>query len=299
MADVPRKILIQLDSDKHASVFDRVVAIDAGVDELFAYGSVSEDDVQGMVHGAIFTRGGDNLKNTAIFIGGSDVAKGETLLKKVSGTFFGPMRVSVMLDANGANTTAAAAVLCASKHLKLEGCNALVLGGTGPVGQRAARLLARQGANVSLASRSLERASKAATEINVALNPDEATTHRPRVKPVAVSDDASLIDALAGQSLVIAAGAAGVCLLPQLIRLNSHDLKVAIDLNAVPPAGIEGVDVIAKAKEQQSQIVYGAIGVGGLKMKIHKAAIAKLFETNDQVLDAESIYEIGEGLLSS
>lgn len=299
MTDCAPKILIQLDSDKHASVFDRVVAIDSGVDQLFTYASVTPDDVQSLVHGCIFTRGGDNLKNTAIFIGGSDVTLGETLLKKVTDTFFGPMRVSVMFDANGANTTAAAAVLSAGKHVKLDGARALVLGGTGPVGQRAAGLLAKQGAHVTLASRSLERAGKAATDINVALNPDEPTTHHPRVQPAAVTDDASLIDALHGQAIVIAAGAAGVCLLPQLIRLNTKSVKVAIDLNAVPPAGIEGVDAAAKAKEQQNQIVYGAIGVGGLKMKIHKAAIKRLFESNEQYLDADAIYAIGQAILSA
>jgi len=39
--------------------------------------------------------------------------------------------------------------------------------------------------------------------------------------------------------------------------------------------------------------VFGAIGVGGVKMKIHKAAIRQLFTTNDLVLDAESIYALG------
>ena len=41
---------------------------------------------------------------------------------------------------------------------------------------------------------------------------------------------------------------------------------------------------------------YGAIGVGGLKMKIHKACIARLFERNDLVLDAESIADVASEL---
>src|SRR3954468_4071952 len=75
-----RTILIQLDSDPHPSVFDRVVAIDAGADEVFSYGGVTPEQVEGLVHGAIFTRGGDDLKRTALFVGGSDVAAGERLL---------------------------------------------------------------------------------------------------------------------------------------------------------------------------------------------------------------------------
>src|SRR5262249_35928977 len=143
-----RKILIQLDTDPHPSVFDRVVAIDAGAEELFSYGNVRPEQVRSLVHGAIFTRGPKDLKHTAIFIGGSDVVAGEQLLAEVRKHMlpaFG-LQVSVLLDANGANTTAAAAVRVAARHLDLASTRAVVLGATGPVGQRAALLLARQGA---------------------------------------------------------------------------------------------------------------------------------------------------------
>ena len=135
-----QRILVQLDPDPQPSVFDRVVAADAGAEHIFAYGNVTPEQVTGLVHGAIFTRGPKDLRHTAIFIGGSDVSKGEEILELVSRSFFGPMRVSVMLDANGANTTAAAAVIAAGRHLDLSLVTAVVLGGTGPVGQRASLL---------------------------------------------------------------------------------------------------------------------------------------------------------------
>ena len=163
------KILIQLDSDRHASVFDAVVAVDAGVDQLLQYGGIEVQGVRELVHGAIFTRGPQDLRNTAIFIGGADVAAGEALLREVTHSFFGPLRVSVLLDANGANTTAAAAVLVARRHVALAGATAVVLAGTGPVGQRAVRLLARAGAKVRLASRRLDRASAACDQIRQAV----------------------------------------------------------------------------------------------------------------------------------
>jgi len=156
-----RKILVQLDTDPHPSVFDRVVAIDAGADEVFSYGGVKPEQVQGLVHGAIFTRGPKDLKRTALFIGGSDVAAGDHLLLEVLKHMlpqFG-LRVGVLLDPNGANTTAAAAVRLAGLYLSLRGTNALVLGGTGPVGQRVARLLAAQGAKVRVGSRQIGRAA--------------------------------------------------------------------------------------------------------------------------------------------
>src|SRR5947209_14605817 len=144
MMDKP-KILIQLDSDPQASVFDRVVATDAGADHVLSYGGVRPEQVRDLVHGAIFTRGPQDLKRTALFIGGSDVAAGERLLAEAVRHMlpqFG-LRVSVLLDANGANTTAAAAVRAAARHLDLKQAQALVLGGTGPVGQRVALLPAR------------------------------------------------------------------------------------------------------------------------------------------------------------
>src|SRR3984957_17716700 len=155
-----RKILIQLDSDPQPSSFDRVVRIDAGADEIFSYAGVKPEQVQGLVHGAIFTRGPKDLKSTAIFVGGSDVAAGEKLLQEARKYMipqFG-LTVSILLDANGANTTAAAAVRAAGRHLDLKGAMALVLGGTGPVGQRVARLLAREGADVRVGSRQQARA---------------------------------------------------------------------------------------------------------------------------------------------
>lgn len=284
-----RKILIQLDTDPLPSVFDRVVAIDAGVDELFSYSSVTPENVVGLIHGAIFTRGVPDLKNTAIFIGGSNVAAGEQLLAKVQKTFFGPMRVSVLMDSNGSNTTAAAAVLAARKHLPLAGAHALVLGGTGPVGHRAAQILASEGAEVRVGSRTSDKAEQTCFAIGKAVS-------AARVTPVATGTAAELEAACDGVSLIIAAGAAGVELLSADKRRGLASLKVAVDLNAVPPLGLGGVEVTDKAKERDGVLCYGAIGVGGTKMKIHRAAVAKLFESNDLVLDTASIDKIGQSL---
>ncbi len=283
------KILMQLDPDAHASMFDAVVAVDSGVDHLLQYHSVEPTAVEGLVHGAMFTRGVPDLASTAIFIGGSNVAAGEELLKQVKRCFFGPMRVSVLLDANGANTTAVAAVLAAVKHVPAAGATATILAGTGPVGQRAARLLAGLGATVRVASRTLEKATAACDAIRQRLP-------NAQLVPVKTSDDAETATAIDGAQIIIAAGAAKVQLLPLSIRKAAKSLKVAIDLNAVPPLGIEGIEVMDKAVEKDGVVCYGAIGVGGTKMKIHKAAIAKLFTANNLVLDAEEVLAIGQEL---
>ncbi len=284
-----RRILIQFDTDAVPSVFDRVVAVDAGIDELFSYGGVTRERVEPLVHGAIFTRGPADLKHTAIYIGGSDVEAGQRLFDKVTGTFFGPLRVSVMIDSNGSNTTAAAAVLAARKQFSLHGRTALVLGGTGPVGVRAAQLLVREGGAVRLASRSLERAQ--ATAASVASSQSGA-----HVTGMSTATPSDLAAACERVEVIIAAGATRARLLTAEQRRAIPTLKVAIDLNAVPPAGVEGIEVTDKGTERDGAICYGAIGVGGTKMKIHKACLAKLFEANDQLLDTVAIYQTGESL---
>ena len=288
---VKPQILLHLDTDAHPSVFDRVVAVDAGVEHIFSYGGVTPSNVMALVHGCIFTRGPADLKSTAIFIGGSDVAAGELLLVAVQTHFvidFG-LTVSVMLDSNGSNTTAAAAILAASKHLELKSTKSLILGGTGPVGQRCARLLAEEGGHVRIGSRTLDRAEAVCEAIR-------AQVPKANVEAVATASSGDAPAALDGCDLVIAAGAPGVVLLPRKHRVGCKSLKVAIDLNGVPPEGIEGIGLGDKAKNRDDMHCYGALGVGGTKMKVHKAALAELFLRHDAVLDVTAIYAIAKAI---
>ncbi len=192
------RILVQLDTDSQPSVFDGVVAIDADVDQLLRYGGVQAEQVRDLVFGAIFTRGIDDLKYTALFVGGSDVAAGEELLSKIKKTFFGPMRVSVMLDSNGANTTAAAAVLSAARHCRLQGAEAVVLAATGPVGSRVVRLLAMEGTRVRVASRNRARA-EAVCQAVLEQTPDA------ELRPLELRSADAAIEPLADAQIVIAA----------------------------------------------------------------------------------------------
>lgn len=288
--NLPR-ILIQLDTDPQPSVFDSVVAIDSDVDHLLQYSQVETTNVRDLVHGAMFTRGTSQLQNTAIFIGGSNVAVGDAIAAEVQQAFFGPIRVSLMLDGNGSNTTAAAAVLCAARHEALSNIDALVLGGTGPVGQRVARLLLRHGANVRLASRDVDRATRTCEQIRLKVGESAQ-----RLTAVGTEEQHELQQQLSSVNAVFGCGAAGVQLLDGSQLSQASQLKIAVDLNAVPPEGLEGIGATDKAVARGSRIDYGAIGVGGLKMKIHRESIRSLFTRNDLVLDAEEIFEIGQKL---
>lgn len=283
-----RKLLLQLDTSPHPSVFDRVVGYDGGADDVMSYGRVTPEDVRDLVHGAIFTRGPKDLHHTAIFIGGTDMAAGERLLRAVRKSFFGPFAVSVMLDSNGSNTTAVAAV---AKLLQVGGSGeerrAVVTAGTGPVGVRAAGLLAKAGVSVTLTSR---RAVDPASLEGLQQRFGGEIAH------AVMGDATQAASLLEGATMLLNAGPAGVNLVPKSAWSGRRGLRAAADLNAVPPLGIEGIEVTDNAVVREGVTVFGALGVGHLKMKIHKACIARLFERNDLVLDAETIAEVAQGL---
>jgi hypothetical protein len=244
--------------------------------------------VRELVHGAIFTRGPKDLHNTAVFVGGTDMSLGEQLLAAVLKAFFGPMRVSVMLDSNGSNTTAVAAV-ARLRHAAgdVRGRRAVVTAGTGPVGMRAAGLLAKAGADVVITSRKPV---------------EQGTLDQLRARfggsitAAVVSDPTKVASVLDGAHLLLNTGPAGVPVVPREAWAGRAGLQAVADLNAVPPAGISGVEAMDDGVTRDGVTVFGALGVGRLKMKIHKACIAKLFERNDQIFDAESISDVAASL---
>jgi hypothetical protein len=287
-----KRLLLHLDTSAQPSVFDRVVAYDSGADETLSYGGVTVDSVRDLVHGAMFTRGPKDLHNTAIFIGGSDMSAGEQLLAAVEKTFFGPLRVSVMLDSNGSNTTAVAAVAKLMQTVgDVKGRRAVVVAGTGPVGTRAAGLLARAGALVAITSRHAEEAKRIAEQIRARFGGT--------VEALVVRDPSHIAGALGDAEILLNAGPAGVQLVPRDAWSRLPKLRVVADLNAVPPLGIEGVEVTDSGADRDGMKVFGALGVGNFKMKVHKRCIAKLFERNDVVLDAESIGDVARELLQT
>jgi methylenetetrahydrofolate/methylenetetrahydromethanopterin dehydrogenase (NADP+) len=286
-----RKLLLQLDSSRLPSVFDQVVAYDAGADDIMSYGGVTETDVRDLIHGCIFTRGPKDLHNTAVWIGGSNMSVGEQLLAMAQDALFAPFTVSMMLDSNGSNTTAVAAVVKIEETLgSLEGKKVLILAGTGPVGQRAAGLLAKDGAQVTITSRKPEQGEKARQFISARFNV--------RVQATTLNDPAALPELCQGVEVLLNSGPAGVQMVPKSAWTGVESLKIAVDLNAVPPLGIEGIDVNDAGVKRDGVVVYGAFGVGNFKTKLHKACVTRLFTRNDLVLDAETIADVARELVA-
>ena len=283
-----KKLLFLFDTDAYASVFDTVVGYDGGADNVTGYANVTPDNVGALVDGTIFTRGGKDKQNTAIFVGGSDMGKGEALLEAVKKKFFGPFRVSIMLDSNGSNTTAAAGVALLAKAKPLAGKKAVVLAGTGPVGMRAAAFLAEEGAEVTITSRTKERADAAAKAIE--------TRFGAKVRGVAAFDDASRAAAIENTNIIFGAGAIGVQLLPLSAWKDNPNIELLADVNAQPPLGIEGLEATDKGKERHGKLCFGALGIGGLKLKLHRGCIGKLFESAEAVVDAEEISALAKAM---
>jgi hypothetical protein len=303
-----KKILIQLDSDKLASSFDCIVAHDAGADVVQSYGGVTPADVRGLVISAFFTRGIPDLKDLAVWIGGSDVDLGEKLLEEARRAFFGPFKISLMLDSNGCNTTASTAIAKLARQTDLHGKSVLVIG-PGPVGVRAAVLLAGEGCQVritsippqllgarfnsDLAQRTLESARKAAAAFHASPSASNAGS----IQVQDVLDISAMVRPLDDTEIAVAAGPAGLRLLPHASWCNRSRLKYLLDFNLTEPLGVEGIKPSDDFAEYEGKRALGALAIGNPKMKVHKACIAKLFERNDLLLDTEGVYSIAKELV--
>jgi len=281
-----KKLLFQLDTDQYPSVFDTVVGYDGGADHVIGHGNCTPKNVRALVEGAIFTRSPREKKNTALFLGGSDMIAGEKLLEAVSKSFFSNFRVSMMLDSNGSNTTAAAAVAKMMLSTSLKGKRAVILAGTGPVGQRAAVMMTQEGASVCIASRQQARAAEACAHIKTQFD-----VNIEAVGAATIEERAALC---ADAQIIFATGAAGVQLLDEADWQNNRNIEVIADANATPPLGIGGTDMLDEGKERHGKIIWGAIGFGKFKLTLHRACIARLFERNDQILDAYEIFTLAK-----
>jgi methylenetetrahydrofolate/methylenetetrahydromethanopterin dehydrogenase (NADP+) len=287
-----KRILIQLDTDEHPSTFDAIVAHDAGVDVILRYGGIEPDAVQGLVQSAYFTRApGD--PNLAVWVGGSSVGAGEEVLEAVKKTFFGPFQVSAMLDSNGCNTTACTTVARLGSETDLKGRRVVIVG-AGAVGLRAARLLIDEGCDVTVsgipASHFGDKPYRRARGLSVAEERDIAIAEP--------EDDDALKDLLVGATLVLAAGPAGIELLPESVWKQVDSIEVLADFNAAEPLGIEGTEAQDDMKDHDGKKVLGALAIGGPKMKVHKTCVQRLFESSEAILDVDGVYEIAKEQLA-
>ena len=257
MAD--KNILHMVTPLKHMSPFDVNMAADAGYDVVFPYTDVKLEEITGLVQDAIFSRKPKVGARTAMFIGGRNASLALDMLAKAKKALVPPFAISFFADPSGSFTTAAAMVACVEKTLKekmqrdLKGLKVAVFGATGVVGFSAAVIAALEGADVTLVGYDgIKRVSDAAQEIKTRFGAD---THA-----ADGSDDAKKAAILENAEAVFAAGRAGVQILSTAQVAAAKKLLIAADVNAVPPAGIEGLDVQANGNALSG----GALGIGAL-----------------------------------
>lgn len=243
---------------RHMSPFDVNMALDAGFDCVTPYTGVTLDDIAPLVQDAMFSRSPRDAVRTAVFIGGKDAGLALDMMDRLRGTLLKPFEISAFADPAGSFTTAAAIMACVEKLLKQKKAKLLgqtkivIFGATGPTGYTSGVIAAMEGADVTLAGRELSRVKAEADEIKQRFGLD--------VHAVQAKTPEEISSALAGKEVALCTAAAGVQVLSATMLAAAKSLLVAADVNAVPPAGIEGLDLMANGVE----LTGGSLGIGPL-----------------------------------
>ncbi|MDD2770385.1 MAG: methylenetetrahydromethanopterin dehydrogenase [Methylococcus sp.] len=279
-----RAVLHMFDPMPHVSPFDINMAIDAGFEVIVPYSNVKAEEVHGLVQDAIFSRGPAGVKRTGIFIGGRDLGVALNMLETAKGAMVPPFEVSVLADPSGGFTTAAALVALVEKQLKLKhgaelaGQRAVVFGGTGPVGIATGVIASLAGADVTLVDPfNVETAQAKADEYNQRCGA--------RLHGTFAGSEADKARLLSNADLVFCTAKAGVEVLNASVLADARQLKVAGDVNAVPPLGIEGIklkhngEALIHATNSPGAVGIGALAVGNVKYQLQNRLLALLLES--------------------
>lgn len=254
----PKNILHMLSPLRHMSPFDVNMALDAGFDSITPYIGVTLDDIAPLVQDAMFSRSPRDAVRTAVFIGGKDAGLALDMMDRVRQTLLKPFEISAFADPAGSFTTAAAMVACVEKLMKQKNAKPLgqtkivIFGATGPTGYTTGVITALEGAEVTFAGRELSRVKAKADEIKQRFGLD--------VHAVQTKTPEEFSSALAGKEVALCVAAAGVQVLSATMLAAAKSLLVCADVNAVPPAGIEGLDLHANG----TGLVGGSLGIGPL-----------------------------------
>lgn len=293
------RILHMLTPLKHMSPFDVNMALDAGFDDAIPYTSVTIDDVKGLVQDAIFSRGPEGVKRTGMFIAGKRAVEALDMMERAKEAMVPPFEISVFSDPAGSFTTAAAMVACVNRVLKekfstdLKGKEVAVYGGTGVVGFASAVIAALEGASATLIGydgpvrvRKFSEVIKERFSVDVGYA--DGTTEEQKGELVRDAD------------VVFSAGPAGRRLLTLDQLKQAKQLKVVTDVNAVPPAGIEGVGVNDDGVPipGTEALGIGALAVGNVKYKTEAGLFKQMIETDTPLyLDFRDAYTLAQKLV--
>ncbi len=294
-------LLFYLDTDVKASPFDICMAYDVGYNAVIPYENVTPEDVNTIVQDALLSRGPKGVKHTAFLIGGKNAERAEDVFKAAKDAMFPPFKTSIVVDPAGAYTTAAAMVAKAESavlenklgELKDKTC---VILGTGAVGQIAAVLLAKIGCNVMIASLNPKRVDGKEHAENMAKL--LAKDHGVQVQGVFAPTPASKIELLKKADVVMCAGIKGIRLIDKEMLNELKRMKVLLDINAVPPFGVEGIELKDDMREMMPGIfTIGALTVGNLKHKVEQEILREARSNGKEVYNYNIALPIARKLL--
>jgi methylene-tetrahydromethanopterin dehydrogenase len=292
-----RSIIHMLDPMPHNSPFDLNMAADAGFDVILPYSNVKLEEVNALVQDAIFSRGPAGVKRTALFVGGRDIRIAMDMMEAAKKAMVPPFEVSAFADPSGAFTTAAALVACVEKQLKekhgaeLKGQRTIVFGGTGPVGIATGVIASLAGADTTIVDHlSIDTALQKADEYNELCGSTLKGTY--------ASSEADKARLISNAEVIFCTAKAGIQVLSASVLADAKQLKVAGDVNAVPPLGIEGVKVkdngarLLCATGCPDAVGIGALAVGNVKYQLQNRLLALMLETDKPVyLDFRPAFE--------
>ena len=279
-----KNILHMVTPTKHISPFDANIALDAGYDAVLTYSNVTLDDITGLVQDSIFSRSPKTGVRTAMFFGGKNASLALDMLTKARKALVPPFGMSFFADPAGSFTTAAAMVACVERILKekhqrrLEGLKLAIFGATGVVGYAAAVIAALERSSVTIVGYDgIKRVTDSANEIRTRFNVE--------VRPADGSDDSKKTAILKENEAVLCAGRAGVQILSKAQLAGATNLLVAADVNAVPPAGIEGLDMQANgdALTPNGTVGLGPLAIGNIKYKTEFGLFQKMIAATKPV----------------
>ena len=293
-----KHILHMLTPLRHMSPFDVNMALDAGFDAAIPYTNVTLAEVTGLVQDAIFSRPPKIGVKTGIFFGGRQAIMALDMLETAKKALVPPFGISFFADPAGSFTTAAAMVACVEKLLRekkgkhLKGVRVAVFGATGVVGFSAAVIAALQGADITLVGYDgIKRVSDGAAEIK--------TRFGVEARAADGSNEEKKIGILSVSEIALCAGRAGVQILTGSQLEMAKNLLIVADVNAVPPPGVEDLDMTANGSEVTTHgtLGVGPLTIGNIKYKTEFGLFKKMIEATKPVcLDFRDAFTLAREL---
>ncbi len=293
-------ILHMLSPQKHMSPFDINMAADAGYKVIVPYVNVTLDEVTALIQDAIFSRPPQDGVRTGFFIGGKDAILALDMMEAARKAMVPPFQVSVFADPAGSFTTAAAMVACVERVLKnkfhrpLKGARIAVFGATGVVGFAASIIAALEGAHVQLvAHRGVERVIKSAAVSKERFGVD--------LEAVNGETEDQKRDIIANAEIIFAAAAAGVRVVSAEHKALAQHLLIAADVNAVPPPGVDGMELFmdGAALPGCQALGIGPLAIGDIKYKTESGMFKQMIASKEPLhLDFRHAFAMARGLVA-